>query len=612
MEALQLNAPLVTPLVTEVTDRTAFMALESEWNALVEATADEPFYRHEFLRIWKDDFAPEARSRVLTLRDDAGRLTAALPLMAERAPFYGVPARQLSATANAHSCRFDMLARQPQEAAEAFLSHLRGDKSWDVLRLTDIPEGGAGWALYEAAKARGLPVGTWESLQSPYIPLSGTWEEFQAKLPSKFKANCRRRRRKLEEKGQVTFERVEGGLGPGRQARGRLPLEASGWKGQRGTAMAQDKQHPWLLLGAGAHGGYSGRLALYFLRLDGRAVAFHFGLESAGRYFLLKPGYDESLKECSPGQLLMEDVLPIACMRGPTEFDFLGPDMGWKRDWTDRVAAIPGSTSSGIRGSARRCAGEVRLGPEAKRRRKMEATSRPAEVPFTRTTSGGFLVALRAAPADAVALHVARAPASRGASAVQRGQRALLLLRRNAIWLTVKMIGWTRGDSHARVSSRREVEALLDAGASSATTAWEPLGCGRGRREEEAHAQDPRSTSSLRRLPGAHRGPAQARGRAGPALIEDCALSCSPRTGRSRSGPRAIFPSSASTRRCRFRTAVRSSSTARGTTACPSRPSSERLHISHLAARFCRTWSSGAAPQVAGRAARFAGSATPP
>jgi CelD/BcsL family acetyltransferase involved in cellulose biosynthesis len=81
----------------------------------------------------------------------------------------------------------------------------------------------------------------------------------------------------------------------------------------------------------------AGRLSLYFLRLDGRAVAFHYGLTHGGRYLLLKPGYDEALKECSPGQLLMDEVLKDCISRGLPEFDFLGPDMVWKRDWTDRA-----------------------------------------------------------------------------------------------------------------------------------------------------------------------------------------------------------------------------------------------------------------------------------
>ncbi|MEA2575657.1 MAG: hypothetical protein QOH93_2955, partial [Chloroflexia bacterium] len=48
---------------------------------------------------------------------------------------------------------------------------------------------------------------------------------------------------------------------------------------------------------------------------------------------LLKPGYDESVKECSPGQLLVDEVARQCIQEGLTEFDFLGPDMPWKREW---------------------------------------------------------------------------------------------------------------------------------------------------------------------------------------------------------------------------------------------------------------------------------------
>jgi CelD/BcsL family acetyltransferase involved in cellulose biosynthesis len=66
-------------------------------------------------------------------------------------------------------------------------------------------------------------------------------------------------------------------------------------------------------------------------------VAFHYALATPEKYLLLKPGYDESLGECSPGQLLMEDVLKECVEGGLGEIDFLGPDMVWKRDWTDQV-----------------------------------------------------------------------------------------------------------------------------------------------------------------------------------------------------------------------------------------------------------------------------------
>jgi CelD/BcsL family acetyltransferase involved in cellulose biosynthesis len=336
MEALKLS-PSPVLKVEEIRDRASFMALAAEWDALNARAQNEIFYSHALIRIWIDNFAPGARLRILIARDEAGQLTAALPLLEERVFMYGVPVRQLVSTANPHSCRFDLIADDGPAAGQAFFEYLRADRSWDSLRLIDVPEGGRAWYLYEAFQKARFPVGTWESLQSPYVPLPETVEAFQAGLSSKFKANVRRRRKKLDEKGQVTFERFTGGADLEKKLEEGFALEASGWKGARGTAIAQDKATRGFYSELARTAAYQNSLVLYFLRLDGKAVGFHYALAHDRRYFLLKPGFEEALKECSPGQLLVDEVLADCVQRGDREFDFLGPDMTWKRDWTDRV-----------------------------------------------------------------------------------------------------------------------------------------------------------------------------------------------------------------------------------------------------------------------------------
>jgi CelD/BcsL family acetyltransferase involved in cellulose biosynthesis len=248
----------------------------------------------------------------------------------------GVPVRELAACANTHSCRFDLLATDAREAADLFLRYLCETGGYDVLRLPDVPEGGKAFALYEAAMSAGLAVGTWESLRSPYLPLPSRFDELLGGLQAKFKSNLRRRRRKLEERGEVCFERYAGGLELDAKLEEGLFLEQSGWKGERGTAIAQDGRTRGFYAELARHASAQGQLALCFLRLNGRAVAFQYGLHDGRRYLFLKPGFDESLKECSPGQLLVEEVLKDCIGQKLTEFDFLGPDMTWKQDWTQR------------------------------------------------------------------------------------------------------------------------------------------------------------------------------------------------------------------------------------------------------------------------------------
>jgi CelD/BcsL family acetyltransferase involved in cellulose biosynthesis len=114
-------------------------------------------------------------------------------------------------------------------------------------------------------------------------------------------------------------------------------LEAAGWKGRQGTAIARDERTAFYYRSVAAVAAREGWLALRSLELDGRPVAMHFGLRYGGVYSLPKPAYDEALRACSPGQLLFREVVAESEAAGLREIDFLGPDMPWKRDWVPEL-----------------------------------------------------------------------------------------------------------------------------------------------------------------------------------------------------------------------------------------------------------------------------------
>ncbi|WP_223760178.1 GNAT family N-acetyltransferase [Myxococcus sp. RHSTA-1-4] len=322
--------------VSEVRDLAGFHALAREWNDLVARTDDQVFYRHEYVSCWLRHFAPEARLRILTGRDLEGRLVAVLPLRAAWGRQYGLPARQLLSLTNKHSCRFDLLAEDPKRAGRAFLRHLLKDRSWDMLRLADVPEGGAAFAMLGAASKAGLPCGTWESARSPYLLLPGTVDAWQRERGKNAKP-LRRRRRRLEERGRVTLERVTGGERLAERLAEGFALERSGWKARRGTAIAQSQKRLAFYTDLARVAARAGWLGLYSLRLDRRAIAFQYGLEYGGRYLAMKPGYDESFAEVSPGQLLTEELIQDCIGRGLAELDLLGDEAPFKREWTETV-----------------------------------------------------------------------------------------------------------------------------------------------------------------------------------------------------------------------------------------------------------------------------------
>lgn len=312
----------------------AFRSLEAEWNALVETTGAVPFARHENIGAWIASFAPEAVLVILTARDGLGRLVAALPLLLERAFFCGLPVRQLISTANTHSSRFDLVALDPRAAGRAFLDHLLDRPDWDVLRIIDVPEGGAGFQIEAAAVERGLPVGAWESARSPYLTFPSSFEDLLATKSPLFRANLRRRRRQLEKRGVLTVERVTGGGGLAERLDEGLALERRGWKGLQGSAMSQSAETRAFYRAVAEEAARRGHLSLFFLRLDGTPIAFHFGLVHDRVYYVPKLAYDETLTKCSPGLVLLEEVIKDGIARGLVGYDFLGDEAEWKEKWS--------------------------------------------------------------------------------------------------------------------------------------------------------------------------------------------------------------------------------------------------------------------------------------
>ncbi len=314
-----------------------FAALGAEWDALVaQGPADAPYHRHAFLGAWLDAFAPDERLRILVARDRSGKAAGMAPLVEERRAGLVF----LSAPANDHSVRVEWaLGPDACGAVGALWAHLRDRMRWDVLVLRDVPRAGpTSTLLEERARRDRHPCGRWESLRSPFLALGGVPRE--ESLSSKFLANLRRRMRKLHELGAPSIRRIgpRGGEGDDPDAVAAwldrfFALEAAGWKGDRGTAIAQDEETLAFYRGLARVASREGWLALRALELDGRAVAMHFGLVHRGAYGLLKPAYDEGLATCSPGQLLVREVLAECDALGLAEFDFLGPDMAWKRDW---------------------------------------------------------------------------------------------------------------------------------------------------------------------------------------------------------------------------------------------------------------------------------------
>ena len=193
-------------------------------------------------------------------------------------------------------------------------------------------------ALQRAYQGRGVIGIKPRRFGCPYIELDDTWREPELHLSTSWRAQLRRSRKRAESVGQITFEVVSP-----KHAQfdslfeEALAIEATGWKGVQGTAIAVSTWRSAFYKRFAKYAAGEGILRLCFLRIGGQAAAMELAAECNERLFLLRIGYDETFKNCSPGNLLRVESIRYATERGLRSYEFLGSDDTWTYTWTKTV-----------------------------------------------------------------------------------------------------------------------------------------------------------------------------------------------------------------------------------------------------------------------------------
>jgi CelD/BcsL family acetyltransferase involved in cellulose biosynthesis len=188
--------------------------------------------------------------------------------------------------------------------------------------------------VVDAARRERRMVHAQTVARSPFVVTEGSHEAYEQTLSRNRRKALRRHRRRLEGLGEVRFEIHDGDADLERVLAELYTVEASGWKGRRGTAIAS-RPDTASFYSAVAHWAASrGWLRLAFLRLDDRPVACDFALEHDGTWYSLKAGYDEALRSFGAGALLLRETISHCFREDVSRLHLLGTADAFKLSWT--------------------------------------------------------------------------------------------------------------------------------------------------------------------------------------------------------------------------------------------------------------------------------------
>lgn len=264
------------------------------------------------------------------------------PLQETTVKRMGVPLRALTIPHSGTGTYADFVFEPAEENATLvarLVDHLGAERGqgWDVLHLARLlDDSSALYALRRAPPPRTAIAADEHCHVVRCLPL----EALERRLSKNFRANLRKARNRLQATGARAFLTTrDPALLPAFLEKF-VEVEASGWKGDRGTRTSTRHRPGQLALfrAVATHLGRVGACEINLLEVDGRCIAGQFCFLTGGTTYLVKVGYDERYARLAPGHMLLEDLFRRSEEEGRALVDLMS-DADWHADW--KPADVP-------------------------------------------------------------------------------------------------------------------------------------------------------------------------------------------------------------------------------------------------------------------------------
>lgn len=290
-------------------------ALLEEWRTLDRNAAEpNPFFSHWYLPPAFEHIDPAGAVLLATIRKES-RLIAVMPV-ARQAIYYGYPIPSLRNWMHANAfCGTPLVALGHERTFWRELLAWADENPHGALfaHITHLPQDGPLYAaLRDVAGEQQRAASIVQQEERAMLRAGPTpAEHFNASVSAKKRKELRRQFARLSEQGAVSVERLDDDTGLAAWIDEFLTLEAKGWKGAEGSALASDPITSALFeqgLQGAAEAGVLERLTL---RLDGRAIAMLANFQTPPGSFAFKTTFDEDFARYSPGVLLQRENLEL-------------------------------------------------------------------------------------------------------------------------------------------------------------------------------------------------------------------------------------------------------------------------------------------------------------
>lgn len=321
--------------VERLTDAAAFEAVAPAWNTLAaESATGLPQLSAAWFRAFVETLGAELPCSVhaafagLALVGVLALVRRPHPRLGRRAPLVGPP--RDDHTRSGDALLHPVFARL---ALRSLLASVRDrEEPYFGLELRGVRDTSPTLAALDEVRAFGSLVRCSDESGS-FVRIDGDVAAFRAGLSDNFRRNLRKAGNRVAKAPGTRFRRDTGPAADPATLDVFLDVEASGWKGREGTAIAQSPTLVRFYRALVARLAAAGWLEWHRIELDGRTAAIHLGARLGRSLVLLKIAYDEAFARVGPGSLLFDHVVEAEFAERRVDQVNCMTDMPWHRNW---------------------------------------------------------------------------------------------------------------------------------------------------------------------------------------------------------------------------------------------------------------------------------------
>ena len=299
-----------------------FDTLGSEWNELLRRSATSVlFLTREWQKVWWLSLG-DGELRVMTMRDDAGKLQGIAPLFFYPGDLDRIEGSLVGCREVSDYLDFIIARDHEAECYEALVDCLSspGGPAWDVLSLCNIPESSPTLTrMVDLVQARGWRAERKFEDVSPHITLPESFEAYLASLEGKERRELQRKLRRAGNEAQVAFANDAARLDQDMDDFLRLMVASMPSKA---AFMTPRMAHFFHAIARAMFD--AGWLQLSFLEVREERAATYLNFVYDNAVLVYNSGLDPAkFSQLSPGQVLLGRLIEQAIREQRRIFDFL-------------------------------------------------------------------------------------------------------------------------------------------------------------------------------------------------------------------------------------------------------------------------------------------------